>query len=385
MATKELVFPSGVGRGLSFRQEVGKRERYTCPWAINVRTEDFQSRLRGGSWTPPAATTTVGVVHSGGYVVAAPGSTAPGVSGNADCIYRDRFVRPVSQAIYASRQGTYTDWAMSADLSDAGRPFVIQLSEAGEAGGNIVSLIPHKDAYFLAATSSSLWVVQGDPTAEGRLQNISRDVGMVGARAWCRDHLDRYYFLSSHGLYTVSASGDGLQALSEDVIPSELTGVADADTVLEYDHATRGVRIYIPTAAVNWLFETERQAFWPFKVGYAGSHVAMGPVRLGDGETYGRLLRLHGITAASSADVTWRVLVADTAEQVSANAKSAIESLVAAGTPSNIQSSGTWTAGVNHRSYPRARGLFMILLLSAGGAWGWEGAVCFTEPSGKWR
>lgn len=385
VATKELVFPSGVGRGLSFRQEVGKRERYTCPWALNVRSEDFTGRLRGGSWTPAASTTTTGVVHSGGYVVASAGSSAPGSSGNADCIYRDRFVRPVSQAIYASRQGTYTDWAMSADISDLGRPFVMQLSEAGETGGAIVALIPHKDAYLLAATSSSLWVVQGDPAAEGRLQNISRDVGLVGARAWCRDHLDRYYFLSSHGLYTVSASGDGLQALSEDVIPSELTGVADADTVLEYDHSTRGVRIYIPTAAVSWLFDTERQAFWPFKVGYAGSHVALGPVRLNDGETYGRLLRLHGITAASSADVTWRVLVADTAEQVSAYAKSAIESLVAAGSPSNIHSSGTWTAGVNHRSYPRARGLFMILLLSASGTWGWEGAVCFTEPSGKWR
>lgn len=385
MATKEIVFPNGVGRGLSFRQEVGKRERYTCPWSTNVRTEDFTKRLRGGSWTPAAAAAQVGVFHSGGYVVASPGGSAPGTSHGADCVYRDRYIRPVSQAIYASRQGTYTDWSMSSDISDVGRPFVIQLSEAGETGGSITALIPHKDAYLLAATSSSLWSVQGDPTAEGRLQNISRDVGMVGARAWCRDHLDRYYFLSSHGLYTVSASGDGLQALSEDIIPEQLTSVADTNTVLEYDHATRGVYIHIPTAAVSWLFETERQAFWPFKVGYTGSHVAMGPVRLNDGETYGRLLRLHGITAASSANVTWRVLVGDTAEQVSANAKTAIETLVAGGSPSNIQSSGTWTAGVNHRSYPRARGLFMILLLSSAGAWGWEGAVCFMEPSGKWR
>lgn len=385
MATKELVFPSGVSRGLSFRQEVGKRERYTCPWSLNVRTEDFTKRLRGGSWAPAAASSQVGVIHSAGSVVASPGSTAPGTSHGADCIYRDRFIRPVSQAIYASRQFAYTDWKMSADLSDVGRPFVMQLSEAGELGGNITALVPHKDAYMLAATASSLWAVQGDPTAEGRLQNISRDVGMVGPRAWCRDHLDRYFFLSSQGLYTISASGDGLQALSEDVIPEQLTGVTDASTVLEYDHGLRSVYVHIPSASVSWLFETERQAFWPFKVGYSGSHVAMGPVRLNDGETYGRLLRMHGITAAGSANVTWRVLVADTAEQVSANAKLAIETMVAGDPPTNIHSSGIWTAGVNHRSYPRARGLFMILLLSASGAWGWEGAVCYTEPSGKWR
>ncbi len=385
MATKEIVFPNGVGRGLSFRQEVGKRERYTCPWSLNCRNEDFTKRLRGGSWVPVDAEDQVGVIHSAGSVVATPGGSAPGSSHGADCIYRDRYIRPVSQAIYASRQFDYTDWVMSADISDVGRPFVIQLSEAGELGGNIVALVPHKDAYMLAATSSSLWVVRGDPAAGGGLQNISRDVGMVGPRAWCRDHLDRYYFLSSHGLYTVSASGDGVQALSENLIPEQLTGVTDADTVLEYDHATRGVYIHIPTAAVSWLFETEGQAFWPFKVGYSGSHVAIGPVRMNDGDTYGRLLRLHGITAAGSADVTWRILVSDTAEGVSANAKAAIETLVAGGSPSNIHSSGVWTAGVNHRRYPRARGLFMILLLSASGTWGWEGAVCFTEPSGKWR
>jgi len=318
-------------------------------------------------------------------VVASPGGTAPGSTHAADCIYRDRYIRPVSQAIYASRQFAYTDWKMSSDLSDTGRPFIIQLSEAGELGANITALIPHKDGYMLAATASSLWVVRGDPTADGGLQNISRDVGIVGPRAWCRDHLDRYYFLSSHGVYTVGASGDGLQALSEDLIPEQLTGVTDADTVLEYDHGLRSVYIHIPTASVSWLFETEQKAFWPFKVGYAGSHITIGPLQMNDKETHGRLLRIHGITAASSADVTWRVIVGNTAEQVSVNAKAAIETLVAGGTPSNIHSSGTWTAGVNHRSYPRARGLFMILLLSSSGTWGWEGASCEFIASGKWR
>lgn len=385
MAVKELIWPAGINRGQSIRQSVGKRERYTACWALNVRTLDFRGRLRGGSWTPVVAATTVGVVHSSGYLVADPGDDAPGVSSNADCIYRDRFVRPVGRAIYASRQGDYTDWDLSSDLSDLGRPFVIQLSESGELGGNVTALIPHKDGHLLAATADSLWVVQGDPTADGGLRNISRDVGVVSARAWCRDHLDRYYFLSSHGLYTVGPDGSSLQGLSEDVIPEELTGVTDADTTLEYDHATREVRIYIPTAAVNWLFEINEIAFWPFKVAYASSHVALGPIRLNDGETHGRLLRMHGITAAGSSDVVWRVLVADTAEAVSVNAKAAIEALVAGSTPSNVHSMGTWTAGVNHRSYPRARGLFMILLLSSSGTWGWEGCSIETIASGKWR
>lgn len=94
---------------------------------------------------------------------------------------------------------------------------------------------------------------------------------------------------------------------------------------------------------------------------------------------------MHGITASGSADVTWRVLVGDTAEQVSANAKAAIETLVSGGSPSNVHSLGSWTAGINHRSYPRARGQFMILLLSSSGTWGWEGCALEFIASGKWR
>jgi hypothetical protein len=416
MTTKELVFPSGVGRRLNFRQEAGKRDRYLSPWSLNVRLEDFTGRLRGGSWTPQAAPVTpasqtvyltnsagvritdssgnqivvgtqISAVHSGGTAFLDPGSSAP-ASHPTQCVYRGRFVRPTGSIVFLSRMGNYTDWDYGVDISDSGRAFAIQLAEAGEIGGNVTALIPHKDAYMLAATADSLWVIQGDPAADGGMRNISRGVGIVGAKAWCRDHLDRYYFLSSHGLYTVSPSGEGLQALSEDVVPEQLTGVTDVSTELHYDHETRGVHIYIQKAGdVSWMFDTERQGFWPFTVGYAGSHVAIGPVALGNGSTFGRLLQLHGILAQGSASVAWRVLVADTAEQVSANAKLAIEALVAGTPPLNIHSSGIWTGtGANHRSYPRARGKYMILLLSSeSGLWAWEGANAVVQASGSWR
>jgi hypothetical protein len=414
MANNEILFPSGVNRRLSFRQEVGRRDRYFSPWAVNCRIEDFQGRLRGGSWSQSGApsvaatqskyltdssgnyitdssgnrivvSTGESATHSGGVVYVDPGSSAP-ASHSAQCIYRDRFLRPSGNLIFASRQGNYTDWSLKSDVSDVMRPFVIQLSEAGEIGANVVSLVPHKDAFLLAATSSSLWSIQGDPAESGTLTNISREVGMVGPKAWCRDHLDRYYFLSSYGLYTVSASGQGLQALSEDIIPEHLTGVTDAGTVLDYDHESKAVYIHIPSASVSWMFDIERQGFWPFKVGHSGSYVAIGPMRLGDGNSYGRVIQLHGIIASGSVNVTWRIMVADTAEQVSINAKSAIETLISGGSPANVHSSGVWTAGVNHRCYPRARGKYMILLVSAAsGNWAWEGANAVTMPSGAWR
>lgn len=405
MATKtiEIRFPVGVNRRLSFRQEAGRKDRYFAPYSMNVRTEGFNKRLRGGSWSPSDPTielsdTTLYIVDSDGNTVIGasgsplvldridPGPDAPD-SSLAECIYRDRFVRANGGIIYASRQSAYQDWSLSADVSDVQRPWVMQLSEAGEIGKEVIAFIPHKDNYLLAFTSGSMWVIQGDPAHDGAMRNISREVGIVGPKAWTRDHLDRYYFLSPHGLYVVSANGDGLQAISEDVIPEELTGVENPDTVLAYDHETRGVYIHIP-GEVGWLFDTERQGFWSFKIGYDGSHIAIGPLLLGNASSYGRLYQLHGITANGGTDVTWRVLVADTAEQVCINAKNAMDLLIEdeESELSNVHSTGVWSSGINHRSFPRSRGQYMILLLSAlSGDWAWEGASAMISTSGAWR
>lgn len=403
MAVKELVWPSGVNKRLSFRQQAGRRDKYFSFCSMNVRMEGFNKRLRGGSWVPSdpdvqSSDTTLYVVDDDGNIIVGaagapvvhdrfdPGPDAPD-SSLAECIYRDRFVRANGVVIYASRMSEYRDWSLSSDVSDVMRPFVMQLGEAGEIGKEVIALIPHKDSYLLAFTSGSMWVIQGDPAFDGAMRNISREVGIVGPKAWTRDHLDRYYFLSPHGLYVVSANGDGLQAISEDVIPEELTGVENPDTVLAYDHETRGVYIHIP-GEVGWLFDTERQGFWSFKIGYDGSHIAIGPLLLGNGSSYGRLFQLHGITANGSVDVTWRVLVADTAEQVCVNAKTAMDLLIADEDSelSNVHSTGVWTAGINHRSFPRSRGQYMILLLSAlSGDWAWEGASAMISTSGAWR
>jgi len=418
MATKEILFPSGVNRRLSFRQETGRREQYFSPWSVNCRLEDFRGRLRGGSFVPPTASSPPATQSStvidanGNYfvnVIGSGGSSISTVTGNASshsggviyaptpasggtpvhpaqCVYRDRLFVPNGKVINVSRMGAYSDWSLSSDFSDLSRPTVMQLSEAGEVGKNIVALIPHKDAFLLAATSDSMWVLQGDPVAEGSLRNISRHVGMVGPKAWCRDHLDNYFFLSKYGLYSVSASGEGLQAISEDVIPEDLVDVTNQNTTVSYDHKSRSIYVRIPGSFVSWMYDIENQGFWPFKDG-VGSHVAIGPIRLGDGNSYGRLIQLHGMTAAGSVNVTWRIMLADTAEQVAINAKSLIDSLTGnGGSSSGVHSTGVWTPGVNHRSYPRARGKYMMLILSANsGNWAWEGASAVIMPSGAWR
>ena len=413
--TMELRFPArGVARRDTLRSAPDYRGPFPTPWAVNVRLEDaIDGRLRGGSWVGTASTAipadqnqtlvdengdtiTDGtdplvvspqesIASSGGSLWVSPGPDTP-TQTDADVIYRGRLLRTSDNAILASRQGDYEDFDYGKSVGDAGRAFVIQLSEAGEVGGDVVAMIPHKDRHLLGFTSGSVWALQGDPTAGGMLRNVSREVGIVTARSWCKDHLDRVFFLSSHGFYTIGADGSGLEAISEEVIPQELTGVVDPDTVLFYDHDKGGVYIEIPTAAVSWFFDTERKIFWPYDTGTTQSHVGIGPLKLGDATSFGRVLRLHGMTASGSADVTWRLLVGNSADEVADNLKTAITLAIAGSSYSQyVHSSGVWTAGINHRSYPRARAPWAVLWLSASGSWAYEGASMVTVLSGAWR
>jgi hypothetical protein len=262
------------------------------------------------------------------------------------------------------------------------RPVVFQLGLADQQGASVVALVPHKDAYLLAFTASSTWALAGDP-ATGTLRRVSDQVGIVGASAWCVNH-DRVYFLSSRGLYKVGADGSGLDAVSENRIPEDLTGVSDSACVLDYNHADRGV--YVNKTGTDWFYDTERDGFWPFSRATSNSHVLLGPFQLGHANAFGRVLNLNGTTAASSASVTWAIVTGDTAEGAAANGKAAITAALAGSSYSSyVQSTGTWAAGRAHMEYPRTRAVWCCLWLSSAGSWAYEHVALTAMLSGGWR
>lgn len=362
--TLDIQFPSrGVVRRVGLRQESESRGPYPTPWSTNVRLEDsITNRLRGGSFVAQAPLT------------------------KGDPVYRDRAITFEGNAITAARQGNPLDTSISADVSDMQRPIVFQLAEADDIGDDVVAVIPHKDAYLLCFTAGETWVLAGDP-ATGQRRRVSDQCGIVGPSAWCVAH-DTIYFLSSHGLYSVSADGGNFTPISSDSIPEELTGVTDAATVLDYNHADYGVYIHIPTAAVSWFYDSARQGFWPFKRTTTNSHVLLGPFRIGIGQLnhYGKALSIQGNIAVGSADVTWRIVPGRTAEEAARNGKLAIQaSLGSTSFSSYVHSTGVWTAGRSHQSYPRTRAMFVCLWLHSVGTWGYEAASIVATLSGRWR
>ena len=357
----QLVFPAGgVVRRLGVRNSNGGTKPYPTPWAMNVRLEDsITDRLRGGSFTAIDA------------------AARP-----SEILYRDRVLTFSGRAITATRMGDHTDTTLSSDVSDSMRPALFQLSEAGEQGETVVALVPHKDRYLLGFSAGETWSQHGDPLTGSR-HCVSREVGIIGADAWCKAH-DTVYFMSEHGLYSVGADGSGMQPVSEDTIPVELTGISDTDCTLTYNHGDRGVYIHL-TDSPSWFYDIARNGFWPFNSS-SSSHVLLGPLFLSRENAYGRIQNIQGNIASGSGDVTWRLVTGTTAEAAADNGKAAITAFIAdTDYQQYVSSSGVWGAGRSHMAYPRTRAIWCCVWLSAAADWAYESVAMTVMSSGLWR
>jgi hypothetical protein len=402
----ELRFPNaGVVRRSGYSDRHDPRAPYPTPWAVNVRPEDpFDKRLRGGSMpTTRPTVATYGadalvdqtlltedgntLITESALVIILDQKTTLGTATASvtGCLYRGRLVlidSTETNAIKMSRQGDYDDWDYGKDVGDIGRALFFQLSEAGEIGGAVTALVPHQDAFLLAATADTLWIVQGDPAANGTLRNVSRNAGIVSAAAWAKAD-DAVVFLAKDGIYSVQANGSGLQNLSLDRIPQELLDVDSA--VLGYSHADNAVYIFAVTDAVNsnWMFDLGGKGFWPVDndVAPTESHLLIGPIKMGEVGSFGQLVALHGVLGEDSGSVTWRVVTGDTAEDAVEHAKADI----IAGTTTYAADSGTWAAGRSHLSYPRIRSQWIVIWLHSTAQWAYEEIILEISQFGRWR
>jgi hypothetical protein len=310
-------------------------------------------------------------------------------------------------------------------VEDAGRAFLYQLSEAGEIGGTVTAVIPHRDGHLLAATSHSLWVVEGDPAApNGTLRNVSRDVGVVSGTAWTKVG-DTIIFLALDGLYSVGADGGNLESLSGSKLPEELSDVdpLNYQVRMGYRHVEQGVYIFVEGDTQHWFFDFNFQGFWPFQLpsitvaaafvsagelivwDSAGlfwtfqgeddngtdvqSHVLLGPFRASQGMDYTLLSLLQGsVETEPDGSLTWRIITGETAEQACSRGQDAVNNYVAGDTTTAatyVVSSGTWSDGRSYLSHPRTRGMWQVLWLQSNDVWAFEGVTAEIEPVGRWR
>lgn len=359
------------------------------------------------------------------------------------CSYRGRVILTGADHVwYASRQGDMLDWNFGADMNDSGRAVAGQLEHAGKIGDKITAVIPFGDTALLFATANGLWLLKGDP-ATGTLSQISSEVGMIAPRAWAQAPSGLIAFLSNKGIYVMAGPGDTPKAFSEDRA-GDIDGLFrvnpdESIIIMVYDHIDEGFMLFVTPedsdeGSIHWWIDVENKALWPFFLerehcptaatrmlftsidGYTygsketilgcldrylrmfsseaadddsvaiPSHVLIGPFRLTTDDTTAALLtEIHGMMGDGSGEVTWRICVADTAEEAADIGKAGIESAMAGTTIAGVAASGTWGENRNRVERPRVRGSWAVVWLEADEPWAFEAIAVKIEQLGRLR
>lgn len=244
-------------------------------------------------------------------------------------------------------------------------------ADVGQPGDIITALIPFSDDYLIFGCANSIWMLEGDPSYGGAVQNLTYRSGIVGPRAWAFDDEGNLYFVGQSGLYIirrgtkdpVNVTGRRLINLL-DALPLDQTLVqlgwdAAGGYLNVYltptDGATVGTHcIYDPQSAQGGALWLDRYPvdFGPWSVaeivgssdddrrlliggsdGYIrrpsdsaftddgtaiDSWVEIGPFQLGGGSVYSMAQEIQAMLGAGSAPVTWYWFTADSPEEVAA-------------------------------------------------------------------
>lgn len=353
----------------------------------------------------------------------------------AIALYRDRIALAVdgTGVVYFSRAGNPFDFFYGADggdnpdWNDRARAFALGSGiKAGKLPHPVTAIFTHSDDCMIVGCKTLLYIIRGDPAAGGDVDLLSSQVGIVDIDAGCYTPEEWLVFLSLDGLYAVPGGCGGEVVPLSRALP-ELRDI-DPDTCkvsMAYDDVKRGIHLFLDYGASHgvdhWWFDWEGfRANWPpddgadkgsflwavslqathgphvahtqrpmhghdrgtvlgCRDGYLrrfhddfieddggnaiDSHLLIGPIDMGGAWSRSMLRELVANMAEGSADVGWKVYVADTAEAAVDLARAA-----ASGTEFT---SGTFVAGGNFRTHPRASGGSFVMRLDNDEAWPW--------------
>jgi hypothetical protein len=129
---------------------------------------------------------------------------------------------------FACRVGDPLDWDYGDLLSsDTEAAVYSDNTEAGDIGEPMSAMIPHTKDYQIMAGLESMWAMRGDPAFGGRLDNLSRVIGIIGADAWCWTPEGHLACMSRDGVYLLPAGAmDPPQSVSRDRLPREMIGAS---------------------------------------------------------------------------------------------------------------------------------------------------------------
>lgn len=326
------------------------------------------------------------------------------------CNWNDRIVQSgvlkEPQLIYMAKKGVPTDFDYS-PLSPSPIQAVFGTdNEGGQVGDVVTSLIPFTDDVLFIGADHSLWVMRGDPMLGGKLDNVSKAIGVAFGEPWCTDPYGNIYFVSNRmGIY-VMPPGEAPRRISQQIEQLLQTVNTGSNTIrCIWDDRFQGLHVFVSrtsaaAASVHLFWEYRTGAWWQDSFanpnfnplccavfdgnnpddrvaligswdGYVrfldasattddgypiASEVVIGPLTSKDFDVL-RLMAVECVLGTGSGSVTWKAYIGRTAE----------EALV-----STPVKTGTWTAGRNTSTYINRAAHALYVRLSATTPWAME-------------
>lgn len=171
---------------------------------------------------------------------------------------------------YMSRQINPYDWNYT--TLDAQSAVAGSNADAGEIGDAVKALIPYKDDYLLFGCFASIWRMNGDPAAGGRLVEVSLTTGIFGPKSWAFDDEENLYFVGSGSVFLLPPQvGMTPKDLTQELLPDFWTDWAlDASlhaVIMAYDKLNHGILVnrtlLTDGANKNYWIDTRTKGFFP--------------------------------------------------------------------------------------------------------------------------
>jgi len=197
-------------------------------------------------------------------------------------LYRGRVVmsglQEEPQNWFMSKAGDPFDWDYTPSTTTPIQAIAGNNSNAGELGDVVTALAPFQDDVMIMGGASTLWLMRGDPAAGGAIDNISRQIGIVGPDAWTFDPGGTFYFFGGNGLYRLSPNGGSPELVSKNRLDRTFSTVdlLRNKVALIYDREWQGVHIFISpesqpaTASEHYFWDERTDSFW--KDQYPAAH-----------------------------------------------------------------------------------------------------------------
>jgi hypothetical protein len=175
--------------------------------------------------------------------------------------------------IFASKQGEARNWEYAPLAPSSSQAWALNAALAGQIPDVVTSLMPYSDDYLFVGCDHELWRLTGDPAAGGKIDMVSRQMGVAWGNAWCTDPYGTLYFLSNNcGIYAMTPNESPVQISTP--VSSLLRDIDLRKVVvrLAWDDRADGLHITVTnyqtvSPATHYFWERRTGGWMPYDFG----------------------------------------------------------------------------------------------------------------------